>query len=177
MGAFSSTVNRTKFFSSPEPHFALSMHFAYAKGMPLSSMRRIFMPFSHVLWWFVLASIVFMIFLLCLNKKTRTPQQDGPNSVQDYEASVFDVLGSFLGLPLTGKVLRNNTMLGMILWLLATFVLRNVYLGALVDLLAGQIDEDPVDTIERVIQYNYTIYCTPATYEMFYRSMPRIRNQ
>lgn len=68
-------------------------------------------------------------------------------------------------------------MLGMILWLLATFVLRNVYLGALVDLLAGQIDEDPVDTIERVIQYNYTIYCTPATYEMFYRSMPRIRNQ
>lgn len=50
MGAFGVTVNRTTFFSSSEPHLALSIHFAYAKGMPLSSMRRILIPFSSELW-------------------------------------------------------------------------------------------------------------------------------
>lgn len=173
------TVNRTMYFSSPESHLAVSMHFAYFRGMPLSSMRRILMPFSNILWLFILACIVSMVFLLCLNKKKRTPilQDKRSKSSNDFEASIFDVFSTFLGLPLTVTAFRNNMMLGLILWLLATFVLRNVYLGAVFNLLAAQINEDPVDTIERVIQHNYTVYCTPATYELFYKSMPRIRNQ
>lgn len=177
MGGCGVTVNRTQFFSSPEPHMAVLTCLEYSTGMPLSSMRRIFMPFSHVLWLFIFASIVFMIFLLCMNKKIRTPQKDGSVTAMAYEASVFDVLGTFLGHPLTKMAFRNNTIFGMILWLLTTFVLRNVYLGSLFNILAAQVNEDPVDTIARVIQHNYTVYSTPAAYELFYTSMPNIRNQ
>lgn len=94
-----------------------------------------------------------------------------------YEASVFDVLGTFLGHPLTKMAFRNNTIFGMILWLLTTFVLRNVYLGSLFNILAAQVNEDPVDTIARVIQHNYTVYSTPAAYAKLYATVPRIRNQ
>lgn len=177
MGAFGVTVNRTRIFSSPKPHLTLSMHFAYSKGIPLSSMRRILMPFSYEIWLFIIACIVFMILLLCLNKKTRMLQKNGPNHIKDYEATTFEVMGSFLGLPLTKIALRNNMMLGMVLWLLATLVLRNVYLGSLFNLLTEQFNEDPVDTIERVIEHNYTVYCTPAVYELFYATMPPIRKQ
>lgn len=177
MGTLAPIGNRTLLFSSPVSHMALSVHFAYPTRVPFSSMRRIFMPFSHELWLITSASIICMMFLFCLNKKFSTPRDHFFDSNKDYEASIFNVMGTFLGLPSTERTLGHNTMLGLIMWLLATFVLRNVYLGSLFNLLTGQVNEEPVDTIEKLIQHNYTVHCTPATHELLFKNIPRIRKQ
>lgn len=177
MGAMASTVNRTMFFTATSPHLGLSVHFACPIGIPYTSMRRILMPFSREIWFCTVASILLVAFLLCLNKKAQSSPDNETHSKIDYVVSLFDVLESFLGLPIAERTLHENAMLGLILWLLTTFILRNVYLGSLFNLLADQVNEDPVDTIERIIEHQYTVYCTPATYELLHKSMPHLRAQ
>lgn len=173
MGALGTTVERTELFATSGTHLVLSMHFAHSGGVPLTSIRRIFMPFSFKIWLFTIGSIVFMTAILCLNKRMQMARANCP----EYNAAILEVFGTFLGLPLTKKALGHSIMLGLIFWLFATFFLRNVYLGSLFTLLTDQVNGDPVDTIERVIEQNYTVYCTPGTCELFNKTMPRIRQQ
>lgn len=78
---------------------------------------------------------------------------------------------------MTERTLHENAMLGLILWLMATFILRNIYLGSLFELLTDQVNEDPVDTLDKIVEHNYTIYCTPSSYEIMYKNMPHLRSQ
>lgn len=97
--------------------------------------------------------------------------------MSEYISSVHDMLETFLGLPMSERTLKENAMAGLIIWLLAMFVLRNAYLGSLFDLLAGQVNEDPVDTLEKIYKHNYTIYCTPSSYEFLHKNMPHLSEQ
>lgn len=177
LGAMAPTVNRTTYFTSAAPHLALSVHFACPLGVPYTSMRRILMPFSYAIWLYIIASILLVIFLLYLNRLIELQRQKWFKTNDGHMTSIFDVMGVFLGLPMAERTLRENAWLGLVLWLLLTFVLRNIYLGSLFNLLSSQIGEEPVDTIDRIIEHNFTVYCTPATYELLGKSMPHLKPQ
>lgn len=179
IGAIAPTDSRSRLFSTSTAHLALSVYFACPVGIPYSSIRRIFMPFSYGIWICTVVAICFTILLLFLNKRTRSSgkSEKSAESHGDYATLIFDVIGSFLGNPLTAHALRASALLGFILWLLASFFLRNVYLGSLFNLLTAQVNQKSVDTLERVIEHNYTIYCTVSTYELLSKTVPKLQNQ
>lgn len=154
------------------------MHFACSSGVPYTSMQRILMPLSRETWSFTVASMLLFLIWMCLNKKVRSARGNVTLPKIEYIVSAYDMVKTFLGLPLSERTLQENATTSLIIWLMAIFVLRNAYLGSLFDLLAGQVNEDPVDTLEKIYKHNYTIYCTmPSSCEILNKTMPHLRPQ
>lgn len=53
----------------------------------------------------------------------------------------------------------------------------NAYVGSMFDFLQAQVNERHIDTIEQVVELNYTIYAAPAPYDILYFSKPQVRQQ
>lgn len=95
-----------------------------------------------------------------------------------YSAIILVVFNTFLGGSITRTPSRNYARLGLIIWMLSTFVLRCPYSGNLFNILQAQMFTTPVDTIRQFIEYNYTIYASLAYgYEILNKSVPSIRKQ
>lgn len=95
----------------------------------------------------------------------------------DYIFVVFEAINLTLSGSLPARTLRAFKRSGLTVWLLATLILRNIYSCTLFDLLQAQINERPVDTVERLIESNYEIYCSPTTYDVIYQYIPVLRKQ
>lgn len=157
------------------PNLLIISTFTSPVGYPYTSIERIVMPFSNMVWFCSCIAIVFIIQYLLLCKNI---YQTNDSRVQnDNSLVIFEAINSSLGGPLSAKALPALNRSGMTVWLLASLVLRTIYSGALFDLMQAQINERPVDTIERLIESNYKIVCSPFSYDIIYESIPGLRKQ
>lgn len=174
IGAFSVREDRSRIFSLTKPYLPISVHFACPVGVPYSSIERITMPFSNEIWICVVVYILVASIYLFMNKSVYYDNKLKRNAVVTIVCDVWDL---FLNGQLHIRTRRNSARFMLIVWVLMTFVLRNIYLASLFHLLQAQVNDQAVDTIERIIEYKYTVYTTPATYELLYRTVPALRGK
>lgn len=157
------------------PHLIMDTMFATPVGLPYSSMARIAMPFSDIVWMCTLIATLFTFAFLYLSKiLNRSIDRRSEN----WNFSViFELIESSLGNSMPVKILNTFNRSGLTIWLLGTLVLRHLYLCSLFDLLQMRITERPVDSIERLIQSKFKIYCSPAAYDAISHSIPELREQ
>lgn len=175
IAALLTTILESRSVSSTYPNLLLVAMFASPNGSPYSSIERIAMPFSNMIWCCILfASICLVVYLyLC---KTLNRTNNMKIKVENFSVIVVAV-HSTMGGSVPIKSLHNVNRSGLIIWLLATLVLRNIYSGSLFDLLQVQLNKPPVDTIQGLIESNYKIYCSPGAYDIIFRSIPELRKQ
>lgn len=169
------TMSGSKSNAFTHPFFMMPVTIVSPIGMPYSSLERIAMPFSNLVWLCTLIATIFIVqyFYLCrgLNGMNDIRRND------DYIFVVFEAINLTLSGSLPARTLRAFKRSGLTVWLLATLILRNIYSCTLFDLLQAQINERPVDTVERLIESNYEIYCSPTTYDVIYQYIPVLRKQ
>lgn len=155
----------------------MSVYLASAIGVPYTSIEKIAMPFTFEVWICLLATMLIVIFLFYFCGRVKANVQSELRTAQGTIALIMDILNSAFGGPLSEASIRNGSRFGFAVWLLMSFILRNLYSGSVFTFLQAQVNERPVDTIDRVIELNYIIYATPATYDALYESEPRLRKQ
>lgn len=167
------TNKRLERFSATYPYIVLNIFFALPAGIPYTTFEKIAMPFSTGVWIAIFCICILAIVVLSLIKKiTFINWRFDSNS-----ALILSVINTFLGGTTTETPNRNYAKFGLIVWLLTTFIIRNAYLGSMFNYLQAQIHSMPVDTIDKVTQFNYTIYAEPSLYKVLYDSEPNLRKQ
>lgn len=170
-------LDRAKICSATSTYLTTSVYVASAIGIPYSTYERIAMPFSSGVWLLFLLSLKISILLFCFYEEMKMRLSEHHRTTQRNFALGLDVINSTLGGALSDVTMRNGSRFGFIIWLFMSFVLRNLYSGLVFSFLQAQVNERPVDTIDRVIEFNYTIYASPATYNALYNTEPRLRKQ
>lgn len=56
-------------------------------------------------------------------------------------------------------------------------ILQSAYLGSVFTLLQAKIYSEPVNSIEKIIRHNYSVFVTSAGYHMVNDSIPYIESQ
>lgn len=167
--------NQTNSVSFTYPHSLLPTMFASPRGLPYSSLERIAMPFSNIVWLCILIAIVSVVNYLHLCRRFH---QMTDIRVNNWCLSVvFEAINSTLGGSISVKTLGVFNRSGLTVWLLATVILRQIYSASLFELLQAQINERPVDTIDSLIKSNYEIYCTPSTCQHIHQNIPKLRER
>lgn len=164
---------RAQQYTPTYPYMQINVYFAIPKGMPYATFAKIVMPFSRIVWISILSTVILAILLIILTKNI--PFIDW--QYDSHPGLLLDVLNTLLGGSIVKTPIRNYARVGLAVWLLATLVLRNAYLGSMFKFLQAQILAIPVDTIEKIIEYNYTVYAVPMIYTILYDIEPRLQNQ
>lgn len=147
--------------SATFPHYCVAMRFILPVGFPYTSLEKILLPFYESVWILLLVTsvIVFIVNYLIFGQ------------------SIFDFLEVVMGGSLIEIPREIRARLLIILWMFAALILRNAYQGALFDILQAQIRYQPIDTIEDVIRFNYTIHCTNSVCRRVGEGLPHLQQQ
>lgn len=90
--------------------------------------------------------------------------------------SLLNMTNVFLGGSMT-QVMNWNARRIFAVWLLSSLILRNAYQGSLFNFLQSQVRQQPVDTIAKIIEFNYSLYVTKATSDVLIERTPKLRTQ
>lgn len=146
-------------------------------GVPYSALQKIVLPFGRHIWMSVCAILIVVILAIYILKcfKWYNRMDHNPNNANTNP--IFDIINIFLGASIARMVLNNYLRCIFAVWMLSTLVLRNAYQGSLFNFLQAQIRTQAVDTIAKIIEYNYTLYATPVISYALSESTPGVRNQ
>lgn len=141
------------------PHLYVNLKFFIPIGVPYTALEKIAIPFTVVVW--ILIVLIFAI--VCHLFKVGQ--------------SILDVINIFLGGGVSQEPRAFKPRFILLVWMFGALILRNAYHGALFEILQSQIRYQPVDTTDRIVEYNYTFYVSPVAYDMLYHGIPILRNQ
>lgn len=151
--------------TSTFPHLHVNLKILAPAGIPFSSLQKIAMPFSATVWlWTLVAFVVAVFFGYLRIDSTRF-------------TSAFEAVTIFLGSPLLHVPPRKYAQLAVIVWIVATLILRNAYQGSLYQFLQNRIRVRPIDSLAQVAALNYSVYAIPVIYELLYETAPHLRPQ
>lgn len=129
-------------------------------GVPYTPLQKLSMPFFNTVWICLLIAIIAVSIFHYLI----------------FGQSIFDQVdivmnGSLMHMP---RAIRARLLIAI--WMFATLILRSAYQGALFDILQAQIRHKPVETIQDLERFNYSIYCEPICAWMEF-DMPHLKPQ
>lgn len=165
LGSFVQNAERQKIWDTTFPHMYGDLKMLTPAGVPYSSFRKIQMPFTAAVWMWILVAVA-VASLLTVHRINRSRL-----------TSWFDVINILLGGPIERVPPHNALKIALAIWMLSTLILRNAYQGAMFNFLQAQIHDDQVDTVEKVVLFNYTVYALPLVFGILNFSAPSLRSQ
>lgn len=176
MYAWLNTLERNANYSNSYFHYYAAFNFAIPKGLQYTSLQRILLPFQSIVWLLILVIVLGalkFIMLFTLHFKQSRSFLFGPNNYTPF----LNFINIFLGGAITRPPQRNFARTILSIWILGSLILRNSYQGSLFNFLQTQKPIQLVDTINKIAQFNYTLYTMPTVFEMMYEGAPKIRKQ
>ncbi|XP_030379257.1 uncharacterized protein LOC115627656 [Scaptodrosophila lebanonensis] len=141
-----------------------------------SAYEKLAFPFRPMLWWCIVLVLMlgcFIVLLVHLSARTRHFLLGPHNQTPFY--NLF-VIAAGASLPVRPLPRRNFARFLLILWLLATFILRSAYQSGMYQLLRDNQLRNPPRTIAAVLAQQYTIQLTPEN-TRFLSSLPELPPQ
>lgn len=174
------TIKRSMRLTPTISYFPLNTHFATPMGIPYTSLDKIAMPFSNTVWMAILVvcflAIITLILIKYINYSSNGRLKMGrARKYLGYSALILNIINTLLGGSTVQTPIRHYARFGFIIWLFATFILRNAYLGSMINFLQAPIYNQPIDTIEKVLRFNYSIYAAPVLHDVLYENSPALR--
>lgn len=161
MGVMMDLIGDRDSHSATFPHFCIALRFILPMGVPYTSLQRISMPFFYAVWIGLLVTfvVVFIVHRMIFGQ------------------SFFDEIQIAVGGTINRIPAGIRARLLVASWMLTSLILRNAYQGALFDILQAQIRYQPIETVEDVIRFNYTIYCTVTVCKRLEEGLPHLQKQ
>lgn len=157
--------------TATDPYFYTSVVFALPVGKPFTAFQKLFLPFKYKIWFIVtMMFVIGFIVIAILNHR----QQAIRNFVLGSRNRVpyLNMISIFLTGECRMLPKRNFARVLVIIWMLACLVLRNSYQGALFQFLQKAKLSSPPNTIDELIEANYTLYLISSSYYIV-EHMPR----
>lgn len=176
MQAIVNTVERLENFSAAFPHYYATVVITHLIQIPFTSIDRLLLPFESIIWVILIytlaftLSVIYTILICCGNRQSFV---FGRANHTPFLNTINILLGGAIVRPPT----RNFARTILAFWLLGTLVLRSSYQGALFDNLHSHKSAQTLDTLEKVIEYNRTIYATPQIFKIISKVSPHLRNK
>lgn len=176
MQAIVNTVERWEDFSAAFPHYHVTVVITDVPQIPFTSIERLLLPFDATVWIiliFTLASALSVIYIIQICYSDRQNFVFGRANRTPFLNTIIILLGAGIMRPPS----RNFARTLFSFWLLGTLVLRSSYQGALFDHLNSQKSAQELDTLDKIVEYNRSIYTTPQIYKLLLESSPRLKDK
>lgn len=161
IGALIDIAEYRNILSATFPHINEDVRFVAPVGIPFTPLQKLLMPFDIWIWLSLLITLLITAiashFILC--------------------QPILNVLRIFLGGSLVSMPRGIRDKILMVTWIFAALIIRNVYQSALFDIMQTQIRYTPIETINDVVRFNYTIRCAPAMCSLIGKSLPQMKQQ
>lgn len=125
VGGFVFNPERMSKYTATSTHATKSSYLAI--GVPYSSIERIAMPFTFEVWICLFVTILIIIMLFCFCEHVKSYGISKLMTAQETITLILDIVNSAFGGPLTQKSIRNGSRFAFTIWLLMSFILRNLY--------------------------------------------------
>ncbi|KAL7024282.1 hypothetical protein ACKWTF_012973 [Chironomus riparius] len=149
-------------FTSGKVHFGSTFipsehSFYVTPGELYTSYEKLFLPFDHATWLFILItfSTTFVIIFLVVNFLPSSIQKRiyGVNA----QSPALDIVQTFFGISQTKSPIENAPRIILIFFLFFCLVIRTAYQGVSFDFLTTEMRKKPIDSIEKLVIKNFTI--------------------
>lgn len=132
-------------------------------GHKMSSFQRILKPFRYIIWSCFSSSLIFAILLIYYIRFLGRSQLSNFIFGSENRIPFTNLFATLFGGSILQRAPQTNfARYILLIWLVYTFVLRSAYSGALYILLQDGRARNTLNSIDKVIQNNYTIYAFPA---------------
>lgn len=140
-----------------------------------TSIERLLYPFDRFIW-LILVSLVATAFTLIYSIHVHVRARAfffGAGNRTPF----LNVLNIVFGGAITVAPRRNFARTILSLWIMCTFVLRNSYQGALYGFLSSEKPAQSLDTLDKLVEHNITIFTPRRLHRALIESMPSLRNK
>lgn len=157
MFAIVNTVERSKEFTASFPYAYVSVVFTTPHGPPYSPLEKLILPFESFVWLNVVivigTALILTIYASYSSKKWRDFIFGAKN-----RTPFLNFINLTLGGAVTQAPVRNFARTIFLIWLLGSLVLRSSYQGALFRFIQSQKPAVEIDSLEKLVQFNFSIY-------------------
>lgn len=159
------------------PYMYASINLLIPFGVPYSSIQKITLPFTRTVWVYIF--VTFLLTLVAVQLIKWKIRKTHLNIDQPTAKLYLNTISICMGNSIIESEIpkRHYARFSLIILVIFAFIIRNAYQGSLFIFLQAQIQAQPVDTLDKIMQYNYTLYVIPVNYEFLSASNPNLRKQ
>lgn len=167
IGAVAFDLRRLQFFSASFPYFHSALLFAIPNGKPFTTFEKLFLPFKYIIWSCI-ASLFAIGFIVIVSLKWCSKAEQRKFIVGAKNRTPYiNMINICLGGSVTTSPKRNFARYVLIVWLIGCIILRNAYQGSLFDVLRKLKTTPPKDTLDAMVDANYSLYMRPNLFYLF----------
>lgn len=172
IGYFATTALRNKLMTSSYVYFTSNLIFIVPPGRLYSSFEKLFYPFKYIIWSLVTTIFLIGFLVIAVLKYQSIRTQNfvfGPGN----QSPCLNIINIFFGGSLHLLPTRNfaRCLLGM--FMIYCFIVRSSYQGALFKFMQSDSREQPISTIDEMLERNFMFYML-YTAEEHVHNLPRV---
>lgn len=175
LGAVGHSKDRYALLSPTLAHYYTSLILITPGGKPYTPFEKLYLPFSTVLWIYVGNVFALGLIVIFMLKFVNQPTRDFVFGLNN-RMPVINMFNAFLGGGISNEPTRTFARSLLLIWMLATLVLRNSYQGFLFSFLQGDQTGPKVEGIDKIIEQNFSVYLEPTAHYIF-QYTPEIHKQ
>lgn len=176
MFATVNTVERSKEFTASFPYAYASVVFTIPHGPPYTPLEKLVLPFKPLVWLCV--SIVTGVALILIIYLSRCSKKWQDFVFGEKNRTPFlNYINITLGGVITHEPVRNFARFILMIWMLSSLVLRGSYTGALFSFIQSQRSAIEIDSLEKLIEYNFSIYSSKQMLRLLEIGSPHLSNK
>lgn len=157
MFAIVNTVERSKEFTASLPYAYAPVMFTTPHGPPFTPLEKLILPFDELVWLCMGivtgAAFISIVYVSCCSTEWRNFVFGAKN-----HTPFLNYINITLGGVVAEAPVRNFARTILLIWLLGSLVLRSSYTGALFSFIQSQKSAIEIDSLEKLVQYNFSIY-------------------
>ncbi|XP_073829015.1 uncharacterized protein [Musca autumnalis] len=155
--------DRADHMSASASYLNLPYILAMPKGKPLTPFQRLIKPFRYIIWSCFTSSFFFAILMIYYVRFLGKTKLIDFIFGQGNRLPFTNLLSTLLGGAVYSILpYRNFARFLLTVWILYTLVLRTAYSGALYNILQDGKARNNLQTLQEVVDHNFTIYAFPA---------------
>lgn len=163
-------------FSMSSPYYYGALIYAIPHGKPYSSFDKLFFPFEPAIWIWI-SMLLLLASIVIVRLKT------APRKVRDFvvgkgnNGPFCNLIAISLGMSMTVLPYRNFARTILTILLLATFILRNAYQGALFNFLKTQKQRPPLFRLDDIWKSDVDICVSETFHQLYIKEFPEIAHR
>lgn len=163
-------------YTTSFPHYYTALVIANWPRRPFTSLERLMLPFDTIIWLtlvvLVLSAVQIIYFILACYREQRNFFFGRGN-----RTPLLNVFNIILGGAITNAPTRNFARTLLSFWIICTFVLRSSYQGALYSFLRSNRSAQSLDTLEKLVANNISIYGPTVLQKPLSENVPFLRKK
>lgn len=178
IGGIVQTDRRMSELTASTAYMYYNMVYAIPKGRPYTPFEKLFFPMDTLVWALLGVFFAFaLILLIWLREKLPAIRNIIVGLVAPHKAPILNMVNIFFGGPLLFVPQTKTALQLVMIWVIATLVLRTAYQGLLFNMLQSDMTYPPPDTLEDIRKSDLNIYTTTTFFNIMYKNVPDFRNR